>query len=78
MSKDNRSLQIMEYLGQEYDEREKAKDIERNPHLCIWHTYSFDYVYDQPNTQEQVYSNTAKHQVKSVLEGYNATILAYG
>lgn len=68
----------MEYLGQEFDEREKARDIEMNPHLCVWHSYSFDHVYDMPDTQEFVYENTAKVAVGSVLEGYNATILAYG
>jgi kinesin family protein 3/17 len=30
------------------------------------------------STQENVYENTAKQAVWSVLEGYNATILAYG
>jgi hypothetical protein len=68
----------MEYLGQEIDERERARDIEQNPHLCIWQSYSFDYVYDQDSTQEVVYQTTAKPAVQSVLEGYNATILAYG
>lgn len=68
----------MEYLGQEIDERERARDIEMNPHLCIWQSYSFDYVYDQESTQDLVYNKTAKPAVQSVLEGYNATILAYG
>ncbi len=68
----------MEYLGQEIDEREKARDIEQSPHLCVWQSYSFDYVYDQDSTQESVYLNSAKPAVQSVLEGYNATILAYG
>jgi hypothetical protein len=53
----------MEYLGQEIDERERAKDIEQNPHLCIWQSYSFDYVYDQDSTQENVYLTTAKPAV---------------
>jgi hypothetical protein len=30
------------------------------------------------DTQEFVYENTARQAVISVLEGYNATILAYG
>ena len=68
----------MEYLGQEIDEREKARDIEQSPHLCVWQSYSFDYVYDQDSTQESVYLNSAKPAVQSVLEGYTATILAYG
>lgn len=68
----------MEYLGCEVEEREKARDIEVNPHLCVWQSYTFDYVYDQDSTQEFVYTNTARSAVQSVLEGYNATILAYG
>ena len=75
---DNRSCAIMEYFGREIDDREKARDIELNPHLSAWQQYSFDYVYDIDATQEFVYQNTAKQAVQSVLEGFNATIMAYG
>lgn len=40
--------------------------------------FSFDHVYDQHCTQSTVYENTAKAVVESSLEGYNATIFAYG
>lgn len=75
---DNRSVAIMSYFGREVDDKERAKDVELNPHLAMWHTYAFDHVYDMDSTQEHVYNTTAKHAVCSVLEGYNATILAYG
>lgn len=35
-------------------------------------------MYGEDSTQEFVYKNTAKQAVLSVLEGYNATLLAYG
>ena len=35
-------------------------------------------IYDMNSTQSAVYENTAKPAVFSTLEGYNATILAYG
>eukprot|EP00997_Jenningsia_sp_PLL12_P007726 NODE_43_length_3051_cov_51.273484_g39_i0.p1 GENE.NODE_43_length_3051_cov_51.273484_g39_i0~~NODE_43_length_3051_cov_51.273484_g39_i0.p1 ORF type:complete len:947 (+),score=311.90 NODE_43_length_3051_cov_51.273484_g39_i0:56-2896(+) len=41
-------------------------------------TFTFDTVYEQSSSQETVYENTAKHAVLSVLEGYNATMIAYG
>ena len=69
---------MMEYFGREVDDRERARDIDNNPHLAIWHTYTFDHVYDMDSSQEHVYESTAKQAVCSVLEGYNATILAYG
>jgi kinesin family protein 3/17 len=68
----------MEYLGAEVNEQERQKDIDNNPHLVVWQNFTFDHVYDELSTQEFVYENTAKHSVLSVLEGYNATILAYG
>ena len=52
--------------------------MDMNQHLCVWQHFTFDYVYDQMDSQEFVYENTAKQSVISVLEGYNATILAYG
>ena len=60
MSPDSRSIAIMEYLGREIDERERARDIELNPHLCVWQAYSFDFVHDMGDSQEFVYENTAK------------------
>ena len=68
----------MEYLGAEVTERERQRDMDINPHLCVWQNYTFDYVYDQTSTQEFVYNNTAKNSVISVLEGYNSTVIAYG
>eukprot|EP00762_Andalucia_godoyi_P001004 ANDGO_02125.mRNA.1 Kinesin-II 95 kDa subunit len=46
----------------------------------IYNTYSFafDYVYDQNARQVDVYQNTAAPAVLSTLQGYNATIFAYG
>ncbi|MES1911807.1 MAG: hypothetical protein MHM6MM_004182 [Cercozoa sp. M6MM] len=46
----------------------------------VWnqHDYSFDYVFDQDSKQQEVYEKTAKNAVMSVLNGYNATLIAYG
>jgi hypothetical protein len=75
---DNKSVQIMEYLGAEINELERQRDIQDNPHISVWHSFTFDYVYGPESTQQFVYDNTAKSAVLSVLEGYNSTILAYG
>jgi hypothetical protein len=42
------------------------------------HTFTFDHVYDQNCNQRKVYETTAKAVVDSSLQGYNATIFAYG
>lgn len=42
------------------------------------HRFTFDHVYDQNCSQQTVYDNTAKGVVDFSLEGYNATIFAYG
>lgn len=68
----------MEYMGAEINELERQRDISENPHLIVWHHFTFDYVYDPYATQDFLYENTACSAVNSVLEGYNATILAYG
>ena len=56
----NNSVAIMEYLGAEVTEKERQKDMDLNPHLCVWQSFTFDYVYDEKSTQEFVYENTAK------------------
>ncbi|KAG4303418.1 hypothetical protein PCANB_000277 [Pneumocystis canis] len=40
--------------------------------------YAFDRVFDENATQEIVYENTTKPLLDGILEGYNATVFAYG
>lgn len=40
--------------------------------------YSFDVVFGETSTQDEVYDTTTSKLVKDVLNGYNATVFAYG
>jgi kinesin family protein 18/19 len=40
--------------------------------------FFFDYAFDENTTQEEVYKKTTKFLLQSVIDGYNATVLAYG
>ena len=42
------------------------------------HTFAFDHVYGESSSQAELYETTARPVVDSCLEGYNATIFAYG
>jgi len=46
----NKSVGIMEYLGAEVTEKERQRDMDMNPHLCVWQNFTFDYVYDATAT----------------------------
>lgn len=46
--------------------------------LYATYRFTFDHVYDQDSTQNEVYDQTAKPLVLSTLQGYNAAIIAYG
>lgn len=78
VSSDHRVCTISEYLGTERSELDRQQDLCKNPLLSQNHSFKFDYVYDQNSSQEEVYEHTAKLSVLSSLEGYNATVLAYG
>jgi kinesin family protein 18/19 len=41
-------------------------------------TFGFDRVFDETTTQGDVYEATTKPLLDSVLDGYNATVFAYG
>ncbi|KAF2010549.1 kinesin family protein-like protein [Aaosphaeria arxii CBS 175.79] len=41
-------------------------------------TFAFDHVFDQSTSQGDIYDSTTKGLLDSVLEGYNATVFAYG
>ncbi|OMJ85318.1 hypothetical protein SteCoe_13417 [Stentor coeruleus] len=78
VSPDHKQISIQEYLGAASNDMEREQDIQENPGLVTYHHFTFDYIYDPDSTQVQVYENTARAAVLSVLEGYNATLLAYG
>lgn len=40
--------------------------------------YAFDHVFDEDTHQEHVYDKTTKPIIKYVMDGYNATVFAYG
>lgn len=41
-------------------------------------TFAFDKVFDENTSQADVYESTTKNLLDSVLDGYNATVFAYG
>lgn len=63
-------------------EGSKVCSINENPddgnNVYNTHRFTFDRVYDQDATQEEIYKQTAREAVVSTLQGYNATVLAYG
>mmetsp|Transcript_3747 Transcript_3747/g.5684 ORF Transcript_3747/g.5684 Transcript_3747/m.5684 type:complete len:1075 (+) Transcript_3747:68-3292(+) len=66
----NRVISISE--NAQYD----AEDSGFAPYAT--HVFTFDHVFDQDTDQRSVYETSAKTAVKSALEGYNATMIAYG
>eukprot|EP00879_Flechtneria_rotunda_P030394 GHRR01033020.1.p1 GENE.GHRR01033020.1~~GHRR01033020.1.p1 ORF type:complete len:224 (+),score=58.19 GHRR01033020.1:683-1354(+) len=46
--------------------------------LYATYRFTFDNVYDQHSSQEEVYNQSARPLVLSTLQGYNAAIIAYG
>jgi kinesin family protein 18/19 len=40
--------------------------------------YAFDYAFDSNTGQKEIFENTTKFLVEGILEGYNATVFAYG
>jgi Kinesin motor domain len=68
-------ITISENIDAVFDENGNAT---ANTGLYTTHRYMFDHVYDQSASQKRVYETTARTVVESALQGYNATIFAYG
>ena len=56
------------YLAGEQIKITKVKEV----------SYNYDFVFDENTTQDEVYRCTTSNLVKQVVDGYSATILAYG
>lgn len=41
-------------------------------------TFAFDVVFDRSVEQRQVYENTTQFLIEGVMDGFNATVFAYG
>ena len=41
-------------------------------------TFTYDHIYPMDSNQSEIFEETSKEVVKSVLKGYNGTIFAYG
>jgi Cdc6-like AAA superfamily ATPase len=46
--------------------------------FAVLNRYTFDSVYGMESTQSQIYNESARPIINSVLKGYNGAILAYG
>ena len=42
------------------------------------HTFKFAHVFDQSDSQEEIFEHVARHMIDNFLGGYNGTIFAYG
>lgn len=81
---DGKSITLYEYFNLELVPAERVEQYIEDPESYQTHTFTFDHVYDEGATQEEIYETTAQSAVFSALEvgstdqGYNATLLAYG
>ena len=78
VSEDKSTISLIEYLGLEFDEASKQKELVDYPNHFLPHPYTFDHIFDMDSTQEEVYHISAVPAVKSLVDGYNSTIFPYG
>ena len=74
----NKRVTIEEYQGHADNVKDREADILENPGMVTYHHFAFDFIYGPTATQQEVYERTARPAVLSILDGYNATILAFG
>ena len=78
VSEDKSTISLIEYIGLEFDEASKQKELVDNPSRFLPHPYTFDHIFDMDSSQEEVYEIAAVPAVESLVDGYNSTIFAYG
>jgi kinesin family protein 18/19 len=59
-------LDPLEYKGQELKNKSREQQ------------FAFDFAFDKGIPQEEIYEHTAKFLLPSVIDGFNATVFAYG
>jgi kinesin family member 18/19 len=61
-------LDPIEYKGTEEVSKNRSREQQ----------FQFDYAFNKSTPQEEIYENTAKFLLPSVIDGFNATVFAYG
>lgn len=56
----------------------KKTTFTSNFHKARDYKYAFDRVFDENSTQQEVYENTTRPLIECVMNGFNATVFAYG
>ena len=75
VSEDKGIISLIEYLGLEFDEESKKKELIDFPNHFLPHPYTFDYIFGMDSTQEEVYEIASVPSIESLVEGYNSIIL---
>eukprot|EP00803_Ostreobium_quekettii_P003237 evm.model.scf_359.6 EVM.evm.TU.scf_359.6 scf_359:28323-37645(+) len=65
-------------LSENVDAITQAGGPPKDGYMYATYDFTFDRVYDQDDEQEEIYRQSARDSVLSVLEGYNTGIIAYG
>ena len=68
MSSDHKKLSIIEYYNIDAVRPSNLHEYAENSNMYTTHSFAFDWVYDQDASQVEVYENTAKAAVMSVLK----------
>lgn len=72
----NRRRRRSEFYNNNSNKNDKASKTMENDKNEI--KFVFDKLFDDDSTQEEVYTNTTSPLIESILDGFNATVFAYG
>jgi len=68
LAQDRKRISIYEYYNIEAIDPANVGEYLENNNMYTTHSFTFDRVYDPSSTQSEVYDNTAKPAVMSVLQ----------
>ena len=75
-------MRIRPLVGKELRDPNRREIVEAQPELnklqIDTSSFSFDRVFDQQSSQEEIFEVCSRNLILGCFNGYNATILAYG
>ena len=78
IDEDHKKLHVYDFVVNNLKSHAEIKKMLKNPKHYQVHTFTFDYLFGDSATQQEVYETTTKRSIDYFLKGYNASILAYG
>ena len=78
VTESDKNLKIYEFMVPNLKNSKEIQKMLKNPKYYNIHNFKYDLIFDDKHNQKKIFNSTTESLITKFLNGYNASILAYG